>query len=247
MIAVTHTGKAGDFGLCLPICSWLYKTHNEKIIFVLPKGFPFIKQLESLIKLQPFTEDIIYCDHHVKHYDLGGQPYKFNPHDYVEDLNVSRYYNFGFRSAPDKNVTEFYAEEYGLGIDHDFVLELDLPFAYDRTKLMCSEVLTEFYPNYTLPNFNEDFLTNLRELAFARERHLHFSSLAVFAGLAKIPFYLYLIQRWQPYVDLLTYERIITIQPDAFWHYYGNSSVLDIRAIDENNKIVSVYNQIFFK
>ena len=95
MIAVTHPGKIGDFGSCLPICSWLYKTYNEKIIFVLPVGFPFMEQAESLIRLQPFTEDIIYCDFHIYHYDVGGQPYKFNPHDYVPNLNISRYYNFG--------------------------------------------------------------------------------------------------------------------------------------------------------
>ena len=62
MIAVTHPGKIGDFGLCLPICSWLHKTYNEKIIFILPNKFPFMKDAESLIRLQPFTEDIIYCD-----------------------------------------------------------------------------------------------------------------------------------------------------------------------------------------
>ena len=90
-----------------------------------------MRQAESLIRLQPFTEDIIYCDFEVTNYDIGGQPYKFNPHDYIPNLNVSRYYNFGFRSQPDKDITEFYSEEYSLGVDKDYVLNLGLNFNYD--------------------------------------------------------------------------------------------------------------------
>ena len=41
-------------------------------------------------------------------------------------------------------------------------------------------------------DFNSDILTNLQNLAYSKERHLHFSSLAVFLSLAKLPFYLYM-------------------------------------------------------
>jgi hypothetical protein len=247
MIAVTHPGKIGDFALCLPICSWLYKTYNEKIIFVVPEGFPFMKNAESLIRLQPFTEDIIYCNFKVNNYDVGGQPYKFNPHDYVENLNVSRYYNFGFRGKTDKFVTEYYAEEYGLGVDYDYVLNLDAQFNYHRTDLMCSELLVEYFPNYKQPDFTKDFLTNLRDLANARERHLHFSSLAVFTTLAKIPFYLYTTQRFQPYVDRLDYQYKTAVNSEDYWLYFKDAPVLDVRALNQDNKIVSIYNEIFFK
>ena len=247
MIAVTHTGKAGDFGQCLPVCSWLYKTYNEKIIFIFPKGFPFIQQLESLIRLQPFTEDVIYCDFRIANFDMGGQPYKFNPHDYVENLNVSRYYNFGFRISPDKYVPEFYAEEYGLGVDEDFILNLDLQFKYNSTNFMCSELLTEYYPNYKQLDFTKDFLTNLRDLANAKERHMHFSSLAVFLTLAKIPFYLYTIQKFQPFVDRLDYNYKTEIENEKYWYYFKDAPVLDIRRLNDENKIVSIYNEIFFK
>ena len=247
MIAITHTGKIGDFALCLPICSWLYKTRNEKIIFILPKSFPFMQECESLIRLQPFTEDILYCDHLIYHYDIGGQPYKFNPYDFFPNLNISEYYNIGFRSLPDKYVTEFYAEEYGLGIDYDFVLNLDLQFNYRNTDIMCSEVLSEYFPNYNPPDFSKDFLTNLQKLAYARERHLHFSSLAVFLSLAKIPFYLYTIQKDQPYVNILDCDKKINIDPERYWWYFKNAPTLDVRGLNENNKIVSIYNEIFFK
>jgi hypothetical protein len=247
MIAVTHTGKAGDFGQCLPICSWLYKTYNEKIIFIFPKGFPFIKQLESLIRLQSFTEDIIYCDFSVANYDIGGQPYKFNPHDYVENLNVSRYYNFGFRTSPDKYVPEFYAEEYGLGVDEDFILNLDLQFKYNSNKLMCTEVMHKFLPHFEPTDLNKDFLRALQDFAYAKERHMHFSSLSIYLSLAKIPFYLYTVIRDQPFVDLLTFEKTNLMNPDDFWIYHRDSPVLDIRSVDENNNLVSIYDKIFFK
>lgn len=247
MIAITHTGKIGDFGQCLPICSWLYKTYNEKIIFVIPRGFPFFKDIESLIRLQPFTEDVIYCDFTIQHFDLGGQPYQFDPRDFIPDLNISRYHNFGFRSKPDKFVTEFYAEEHGLGIDKDFVLNLGLTFNSNSNKLMCSEVMAEFFPGFEQPDFTKDFLTNLQELAYAKERHLHFSSLAVFLSLAKIPFYLYTIAKYQPFVDLIEYSKYVTIEPSEFWLFYKTAPVLDVRSVTEDKKIISVYNEVYFK
>ena len=246
MLGSTHTGKAGDFGQCLPVCSWLYKTYNEKIIFILPEGFPFIKQLESLIRLQPFTENVIYCDFNIANFDIGGQPYKFNPHDYVKDLNISRYYNFGFRSVPDKYVSEFYAEEYGLGVDEEFILNLDLQFKYNSNKLMCTEVMHKFLPHFEPTDLNKDFLSALQDFAYAKERHMHFSSLAIYLSLAKIPFYLYNIVRDQPFCDLLTFEKTYTIDINNFSIFHRDSPVLDIRTLDENNNLISVYDKIFF-
>jgi hypothetical protein len=247
MIVVTHTGKAGDFGLCLPICSWLHKTYKEKIIFVLPRFFPFIKSLESLIKLQPFTEDILYCDHYVRNYDCGGQPYKFDPKVYFPDLEFTRYYNFGFRGIPDKYVPYFYAEEYGLGVDEDFVLNLGLDFKYTSDKLMCTEIMHKYLPHFEQTDLKKDFLLALRDFAYAKERHMHFSSLAVYLGLARIPFYLYNIVRFQPIVDTLEFSKTNPINPEEFWIYYQNAPVLDVRSVDENDNLISIYNQIFFK
>jgi hypothetical protein len=247
MIGVTHTGKIGDFGQCLPICSWLYKEYGEKIIFIFPKGFPFIQNIESLLRLQPFTEDIRYCDFTVNHYDMGGQPYKFNPNDYFNDLNLTKYYNFGFRSAPDKYVPEFYAEEYGLSVDYDFVLNLDLGFKYESNKLMCTEVMYKFLPHFEPTDLSKDFLCALKDFAYAKERHMHFSSLAIFLSLAKIPFYLYNIVRDQPFCDLLTFEKTHTIDVNNFWIFHRDSPVLDVRTLDENNNLISVYDKIFFK
>jgi hypothetical protein len=247
MIGVTHTGKIGDFGQCLPICSWLYKEYGEKIIFIFPKGFPFIQSIESLLRLQPFTEDIRYCDFTVNHYDMGSQPYKFNPNDYFNDLNLTKYYNFGFRSAPDKYIPEFYAEEYSLGVDYDFVLNLGLDFKYSNNKIKCSEVMGDFFPNFDQPDFSKDFLFNLQELAYAKERHLHSSSLALFLGLAKIPFYLYMLNVHKPLVDIFKYDGHILLEPkQTFMLFFRELPVLDVRTI-EDSKIISVYDKIFFK
>ena len=167
--------------------------------------------------------------------------------DYFNDLNISRYYNFGFRAAPDKYVPEFYAEEYGLGVDYDYVLDLGLSFKYESNKIMCTEVMHKFLPNFEVTDLNKDFLNALRDFANAKERHMHFSSLAIFLSLAKIPFYLYNIIRFQPLVDLLTFEKTNLMEPDLYWIYHRDSPVLDVRSLDDKNNIISIYNEIFFK
>lgn len=247
MIAVTHPGKIGDFGFCLPICSWLYKTYSEKIVFVFPHGFPFMDKAESLIRLQPFTEDIVYCDFQVIHYDMSGQPYHFNPSDFIKDREFSKFYNFGFRSAPDKFITEFLAEEYDLGYDEDFVLDLGLGFNTDPGNIMCSEVMVNFLSGFEVPDFDKDFLSNLQDLVHAKERHLHFSSLAVFLSLARVPFHLYLINKFQPFVDQIEYNGHVHIDPKQYNTFFKNAPVLDVRIIDKNDKIKSIYNEIFLK
>jgi hypothetical protein len=82
------------------------------------------------------------------------------------------------------------------------------------------------------PNEDLDFLTNLRDLANSKERHVHFSSLAVFLSLAKIPFYLYTIQRFQPFVDKLDYQHKISIESDRYWGYFKDAPVLDVRKLN---------------
>ncbi len=247
MIGVTHTGKIGDLSFCLPICSWLHKTYGEKIIFIFPNNFPFIKAVESLLRIQNFTEDVIYCDFPVAHWDLGGQPYHFNPHDYVPDLKISRYYNFGFRGVPDKYVPYFYAEEHNLGVDLDFVLNLDIEFRHHSDKLMCTEVMHKYLPFYEPTDLNKDFLAALQDFAYAKERHMHFSSLAAYLGMARIPFYLYFIARKQPQVDSLSFNDVNIIDPKDYWIYYKNMPILDFRTLNESNQLISNYDQVLFK
>ena len=53
--------------------------------------------------------------------------------------------------------------------------------------------------------------------------------------------------RDQPFVDLLTFEKTNLMNPDDFWIYHRDSPVLDVRSVDENNNLVSIYDKIFFK
>jgi len=104
----------------------------------------------------------------------------------------------------------------------------------------------DFFPNFEQPDFNKDFLFNLQELAYAKERHLHSSSLAVYLSLAKIPFYLYTLNVHRPFVDLFTYGHHILLEPvETFNIFYKESPVLDVRTL-EDGKIISVYDKIFF-
>jgi hypothetical protein len=105
----------------------------------------------------------------------------------------------------------------------------------------------DFFPNFDQPDFTKDFLYNLQELAYAKERHLHSSSLALFLGLAKIPFYLYMLNVHRPLVDIFKYDEHILLEPkQTFILFFRELPVLDVRTI-EDSKIISVYDKIFFK
>lgn len=117
----THTGKMGDMFQCLPILSWWYKTYGEKPKYALGM-FPYAKQSEELLRMQECIGDVIYLDYKPQHLGLGGQPYKFDIKQYL-DTNED-YINLGFRKFPDKYYGDFIAEEYNLGYDYEFKLNV---------------------------------------------------------------------------------------------------------------------------
>jgi hypothetical protein len=85
MIAVTHNGLIEDIAYILPICSWLEKTKNEKILFVLPKTTPDIETIIPLLKIQKFTHDIRLIEYPKS---------VFDPNEFITDIKLSTYYNF---------------------------------------------------------------------------------------------------------------------------------------------------------
>lgn len=121
-ITLTNTGKLGDFLYCLPVASWLARERGCKIHWVLPSCFGPFNYVQDLLMLQPFTSRVSLVSFKVKNYDCGGQPYRFDPTDYVTVHGP--FYNLGFRGSPDKFVSAFYAEEHGFGYDRDFRLEI---------------------------------------------------------------------------------------------------------------------------
>jgi hypothetical protein len=117
----THTGKLGDAVQCLPILSAYYKKTGEKPKYALAK-FPFSKGVEELLRMQECIGDVIHLEYEPEHFGLGGQPYKFDLRQYYDTFEP--YFNLGFRAFPDKYYGDFIAEEYCIGYDYDFRLNI---------------------------------------------------------------------------------------------------------------------------
>ncbi len=141
----THTGKMGDMFQCLPILSWWYKTKGEKAKLVLA-DFPYSKQSLELLQLQDCISEIIFIDYKPEHFGLGGQPYKFNLNNF---LNTNEeYINLGFRLFPNKYYGDFIAEEYNLGYDYEFILNI----GEKRNKYCGKTVIMDKYETNILKN-----------------------------------------------------------------------------------------------
>jgi len=174
VITITHCGKLGDFIACLPIASWLYKTRGQKIHSVLASKFALFAQTISLLKLQELTHDVTLADFPVIDWEKGGEPYKHDPNQY--SVVAPEYYNLGFRRTPRRFVPEYVAEEYGLGYDKSFRLNLG---HYDHTdEILISDAFMQTeVPHGTLIDHSQDVLTNARRMAGARESHVSQSGL----------------------------------------------------------------------
>lgn len=190
-IVVTHCGKLGDFIASLPVVSWLYKTRGKKIHFVLAKSFEPFSKIESLLMLQEMTTKVSLADFPVLDWEKGGRPYMHDPSKF--GMSVGEYYNFGFRHTPRRFVPEYVAEEWGLGVDSEFKLNLG---DYDKHDgVLCSDdyMLIEV-PQATPLDHSKDLLTNARLMAGARESHVSQSGLfhiLDWAGVTPTRVYLY--------------------------------------------------------
>lgn len=124
----THCGKMGDLFQCLPIMSAWYKKHNDKVKLVLG-NFPYNKECKPLLEMQECIDEVIYANYLPNMMAKDGIDwglFKFNPHDYIEGFidGPSKYINLGFKHFPNKNYTEFMAEDDNLDIDWDFKLDI---------------------------------------------------------------------------------------------------------------------------
>ncbi|MCC6476174.1 hypothetical protein IT157_03890 [bacterium] len=174
LITVTHCGKLGDFIASLPVASWLYKTRGKRIHFVLASSFEPFTKIESLLLLQEMTGEVTLADFPIADWEKGGRPYEHNPNRF--GVRVGEYYNFGFRHAPRRFVPEYVAEEWGLGVDSEFKLNLGEYAKHDG--VLCSDdyMLVEV-PQATALDLTQDLLTNARLMAGARESHVSQSGL----------------------------------------------------------------------
>ena len=124
----TSCGKMGDLFQCLPIFSAYYAKTGEKVNLALAQ-FPYRKEMEPLLKMQECIGEIYYTDYSPKmmisNNEVLWDLYKFNPYDYgLVTESVQPFINIGFRHFPDKNYTQFLAEEHGLDIDWGFKLNI---------------------------------------------------------------------------------------------------------------------------
>jgi len=196
-VILTHTGKLGDFAYALQIGSWIFRSHGNRIHWVLTKRFlPFTK-IESLLCAQEMTERVTLVDFPVDHWRRGGQPYKFNPAWFGIE---GKYYNLGFRNfpqrkwgiirqdLPDKYVSEYMAEEHGLGVDYGF--KPNLGHVDQHGLRVCTEQLVGYldYPTY---DSNASVLSNLQFMAGASERHCFYSGMASLLYVCGLPIVLY--------------------------------------------------------
>jgi hypothetical protein len=174
VITVTHCGKLGDLIASLPVASWLYKTRGKKIHFVLARSFHPFTQLKSLLMLQEMTAEVTLAEFPVKDWECGGTPYQFDPKRYY--VPAKEYYNLGFRRHPRRFVPEYVAEEYGLGYDPEFRLELGEVKKTDE--VLCSdEYMLEEVPQATPIDLSAPILENARRMAGAKESHVSQSGL----------------------------------------------------------------------
>jgi hypothetical protein len=230
MIAITHNGTIADIAYILPICSWLEKTTNEKMVFVLSEKTIDIENIIPLLKIQKFTHDIRLIQYPKS---------VFNPNEIITDIKFNSYYNFIKPAVESKYLTDLYADITNLGVDKDYVLNLDLEFKYSSDKLSITPGLKDIFPNYPIIYDHGDILTTLRELAYSKERHVNFNTTAIYLGLTKIPFYLYLFKKESGfYVDE---------NKENFWLKLRDASILDIRSFGANRNIISIYDKIYFK
>jgi hypothetical protein len=232
MNLVTHIGTISDIAHILPICSWLYETTGDKVIFMFPKQTEKIESILNLIKIQRFTQDVILIDFN---YSDG---YKFDPKKYKSDLSIKQFFNFNQPLAYVEDPTIFQAKSQSLGFDPNYTLNLGLEFKYSADKISITKDLLDVYPNYNIIESN-DLLNDLRDLAYSKERHLGFNNVSVYFSLTKIPFYLYMFKKEHGFYLNETIEN--------FWLYMRKGSILDIRDFDVQRKIISVYDKIYFR
>jgi hypothetical protein len=212
----TNCGKLGDMFLCLPVISWYYKKYDKPVIFALSRNFPYSTDAYQLLMMQECIADVIYFDYNEsmcenRTSDMLGK-YHVQYEMLPEPYNNKSYnlYPLGFHRWPDKYLPELYAEEYGFGVDRDFVLEYgnkNLFYKDDKVKVDRYEkpMLDHFSDYIRLPQSNS-IIENLQYAAGANEILTFTTGFSIMATLARIPITIYgdtnLIQHHNNYYDI---------------------------------------------
>jgi hypothetical protein len=204
----TNVSWIGDFFLLWPVASWYYKTHKEKVHFVVTKNYYMYPIIDKFLRHQPFTQEITYVD--VGSNALDSRNFDFNPSDFGI---TGSYLNFGFYRSVTLNdyVPQYYAERHGLGVDHDYVPTLiefdDIPHEKVTTevahqkngywpiwKKMLPSDVTELDP------YNTPFEKNVWYSVKSKERHFGCTSSPVLMDLFNLKCNIYCDPGFNPQV-----------------------------------------------
>ena len=213
-VIFTHCGKLGDCVYTWPIAAWMYRTTGRKVHWVLPRSFGPFRFITSLLQEQEFTDRVSLVDYVVEHYGRGGQPYHFDPWKYLvaagETAVTKEVFNLGFRAYPDKYIPQYQAEEYGLGWDDNWVLNLggsgDASLAAggppEGGTPNLTDICTEhanFHRNWERIDTTRPILENARRMAWGgRRAHCWYSGMAVILYYARVPFTLHRVPGHPP-------------------------------------------------
>lgn len=193
-VIFTNCGLLGDMFLCLPVLSWYYKEYNKKITFALSTHFPYAKNAEEILRMQDCIEDVLYFDygdgaHENRTSDNLGQY-----HIKKEMFDCDTLISLGFHKWPDKYLPEFYAEEYGFGVDYDFKLNYGEPDYHYKDHII---KLDKFesprlldIDGLNLPS-NNTIVSNLQLAAGAKKVITWTTGASIMLTLARIPITLY--------------------------------------------------------
>lgn len=154
---ITHTGKLGDFFPSLIIPNYYWKQKNEKTTIILSKWFENVIGLEEFLLKQDFTEKVMFDKYVPDNFNLGGQPYKFQPENIYEP-----YFNLGMHTFPTIYLGVLYANEYNLQYDFDIKLNfLDVDFP---NELKGKKLYSHFYEDrWDKDRYGSTFTSDLSE------------------------------------------------------------------------------------
>jgi hypothetical protein len=183
----TNVSWIGDFFMLWPVASWYYKTHNEKIHFVVSQNYYMYEKVKKFLEHQDFCEKVTLIDIGSDAWNLNN--WKFNPADFGIE---GKYYNFGFvpGTSIDVYMSEYYAKLNNLDYDHEMTLKLiDFPNTtiHSKVTIPVAHQLNGFWRQwkFMMPSdvveldINLSFEENVYKAYHADERHLGSSSLPI--------------------------------------------------------------------
>lgn len=215
MTTFINCGKLGDMLMVLPIVSWWHKTTGETPTLLLEDSFPYSRESQELLELQPCVGKVEYFHREPamittpRRWFLDWK-HRIDPESMKLDPRST--FALGFHRVPYAYIPQVYCDEFPgqLGYDGEFVLEIGEPDYTYRGKT----VKVDKWEHPQLANIpadaeltgNTSLLKNLQYMAGADNVILTTTGSAVAATLAQIPCTVYCDPRLLEYHKQLWYK-----------------------------------------